>query len=394
MKNIERILIVCDSSKSLLDFRGKLIEALTINNEVWVFTPEIKQHNVRYMLNALGVHIQENTLESSNVSVFSDIRYIIQLYKLIIKLRPTVCFSYAFKPVIYSSLVATFCNVSNIVPMLTGLGYNFSQNNSKKRLVSIITKYLLKLSLSSKNTKIVLQNKDDYKTLVNENIISNRQKVFVVNGSGVDLSHYNFSKPTLKTCNFLMISRLINAKGVREFYEAAKIVKEKYDNVSFTLIGAYDNNIDAIDKMLFNEIKAGNVIQYLGEVDDVRPYIRASAVVVLPSYYGEGVPRCLLEAMAMGRAVITTDSVGCRETVNLEKEQQTGFLIPVKNAFELADKMLHFLSTPGDIISFGQNGYKYVADKFDVYKVNKHMVSIIENNGNSREYPFTPVLLN
>src|SRR5690606_27328305 len=172
MKNIEKILIVCDSSKSLLDFRGKLIEALTLNNEVWVFTPRIKHNNVRYMLNSLGVHIQENTLESSNVSIFSDIQYIIQLYKLIIKLKPSVCFSYAFKPVIYSSLVAAFCNVSNIVPMLTGLGYNFSSANSKKRLVSVITKYLLKLSLSSKNTKIVLQNKDDYNTLVNENIIS------------------------------------------------------------------------------------------------------------------------------------------------------------------------------------------------------------------------------
>src|SRR5690606_10172052 len=141
-------------------------------------------------------------------------------------------------------------------------------------------------------------------------------------------------------------------------------------------------------------IKAGKVIQYLGEVEDVRPYIAASSVVVLPSYYGEGVPRCLLEAMAMGRAVITTDSVGCRETVNLEKEQQTGFLIPIKNASELADKMLHFLTKPSDIISFGQNGYKYVADKFDVHKVNKHMVSIIENSSDSMEHSFTPVLLN
>ncbi|WP_245546826.1 glycosyltransferase family 4 protein [Pseudopedobacter saltans] len=376
----KKILIVCDSSKSLLDFRGKLIESLAYKNEIFVFTPQIKQDNVRDLLIRLKVNIYENKLESSNVSIFSDLRYILDLYKLINKVKPDVCFSYAFKPVIYSSLVATVCRVGSVVPMLTGLGYNFSTNGSKKKLVTRITKYLLKLSLMSPRTNLILQNKDDYQTLMAENVISLKRKAFVVNGSGVDLSHYNVSDPPPGNRNFLMISRLINAKGIKEFYEAAKLVKEKHPESSFTLIGAYDNNIDAIEKALYNEICSGTTINYLGEVQDVREHIKASSVVVLPSYYGEGVPRCLLEAMAMGRAVITSDSVGCREVVNLERGKQNGFLIPVKNYKELADRMIYFLSHPKDIKSFGLNGYKYALEKFDVIKVNKHMVDIIENN--------------
>lgn len=391
----KKILIVCDSSKSLLDFRGKLIEALASENQVFVFTPKIKQESVRNLLNRLNVQINENQLESSNVSILSDFRYIIHLYRLISKIKPDVCFSYAFKPVIYSSFVATICSVKNIVPMLTGLGYNFSDDSSKKKIIANITKQLLRLSLMSKRINLILQNKDDYETLIAEHIIPQGRKAFVVNGSGVDLTHYSFSKPITDPVNFLMISRLINAKGIKEFYEAAKLVKIQYPHSTFTLIGAYDNNIDSITDSLFNEISSGQTVNYIGEVQDVRPYIEKSSVVVLPSYYGEGIPRCLLEAMAMGRALITSNSVGCREVVNEKIEKQNGFLIPIKNHEKLAEKMLHFLLNPEDITTFGQNGYQYAIEKFDVKKVNRHMVNIIESKNQAFENNLSlPVLLN
>ncbi|WP_448634530.1 glycosyltransferase [Pedobacter panaciterrae] len=175
-----------------------------------------------------------------------------------------------------------------------------------------------------------------------------------------------------------MISRLINAKGIKEYYYAAKQIKEKFPDVVFKLIGPYDDNIDAISADLFSRIKTDGTIQYFGLVDDVRPYINKSSVIVLPSYYGEGVPRCLLEGMAMGRAVITCNSVGCRETINPLLRKANGFLVPIKDIQQLASKMEYYIRHTDDVARFGLNGRKYASEKFDVNKVNQTMVNILE----------------
>ncbi|WP_256010069.1 glycosyltransferase family 4 protein [Desertivirga xinjiangensis] len=374
-----KVLIACDSSRSLLDFRGKLIEALLINNDVAVFTPTITHAHIRDKLKSLGVGIYENDLNSSNVSIWSDLKYITNLYRTIKVNKPDVFFPYAFKPVIYGSMVAKMCKVKSITPMLTGLGYNFLNTGSKKYLIKSITRQLLKASLTTKNRiKVILQNKDDYDTLLNSKIINARNKAFIVNGSGVDLSHYRYVKPNTSCINFLMVSRLINAKGVNEFCEAAKQLKGKYPQVRFTLIGHYDDNIDAISKELYSQLKSGEVVEYVEPVTDIRPYIQESSVVVLPSYYGEGIPRCVLEAMAMGRAIITSDSVGCKETVNPSLNDINGYLVPVKDARALASKMEHFITNKVDIIQFGLNGRKYAEERFDVHKVNAQMLQVLE----------------
>jgi glycosyltransferase involved in cell wall biosynthesis len=176
-----------------------------------------------------------------------------------------------------------------------------------------------------------------------------------------------------------MIARLINAKGIYEYYEAARIIHFLYPNIQFKLIGALDNNIDAISSNLFNAIKSGKTIQYLGEVDDVRPYINNASVVVLPSYYGEGIPRCLLEAMAMGRAIITCNSVGCKETVNFLTEIN-GFLVPVKNVAALVSAIEYYLLHPDIIVSHGLNGLLMARKKFDVNLVNTEILKIMQLN--------------
>lgn len=356
------------------------MEELVVNHDVSVFTPGIHQIHVRNKLDSMGISIYENDLNGSNVSIFSDLAYIIKLFKLMRFLKPDIFFPYTFKPVIYGTLVAKFCQVNRITPMLTGLGYSFLNNNNKQ-LIKVITRSLLKISLKADTrTALILQNKDDYNTLLQAGIINFKQPAHVVNGSGVDLSYYDYSEPDQGSLNFLMISRLINAKGISEYYEAAKRILQQHPNVRFTLIGAYDPNVDAIDAVLYNKIKEGNVVEYKGEVDDVRYYIKACSVMVLPSYYGEGVPRSILEGMAMGRAVITSDSVGCRETVNLSSDQPSGFLVPVKNVQYLVEKMNYFILNPSDIISYGKNGRIYAFEKFDVRKVNLQMLQILEGH--------------
>ena len=375
----KKILIACDSYRTLLGFRGKLMEALLQNNEVAVFTPKIYHDEVKNKLLNMGIEVYENNLDGSNVSFFSDIKYMFRLFQVIRQSKPDTFFPYTLKPVIYGSFIAKMCRVKHIVPMLTGLGYNFMSGNDKTPLIKQMVRAMLKFSLKlNANAALILQNKDDFQTLINQGIIDQNVKAHVVNGSGVDLSHYVFSKPNPQNIVFLMISRLINAKGVREYFDAAERVKSIYPHVKFKLIGPYDPNIDSIDPDLYQNIISGEIIDYLGEVNDVRPHIKESSVLVLPSYYGEGIPRSLLEGMAMGRAIITCDSVGCKETVDLSENSQTGFLVPIKNVKALTDKIQHFIQNPSDTLLFGKNGREYARKKFDVNKVNKQMLEILE----------------
>ncbi|MNI28692.1 N,N'-diacetylbacillosaminyl-diphospho-undecaprenol alpha-1,3-N-acetylgalactosaminyltransferase [compost metagenome] len=376
---MEKVLIACDSSHTLLGFRGKLIEELVKCNQVHVFTPKILQKSVADTLKKLNVVVHENDLKGSNVSVLSDLKYIASLYKLIKTVKPDIFFPYTFKPIIYGTLISKLCRVKRITPMLTGLGYNFTDSQTKKNLVSKITKMLLKFSLAAnKRVDIIFQNPDDCKKLLVEKIINLKHKVHVVNGSGVDLTDYVYSEPETAHISFLMISRLINAKGIKEFYEAAKLVKQNFPDAKFKLIGSYDDNIDAIGEELYQKIKLGDIIEYMGEVNDVKTYIKESSVVVLPSYYGEGVPRCLLEGMAMGRPIITCNSTGCRETVTDLPGEKNGFLIPVKDISALANSMKYYLSNTMDIILNGRNGRVLAQQKFDVNLVNAQMLKIMQ----------------
>lgn len=375
----KKILIVCDSSKTLLDFRGKLIEKMVENNQVYVFTPEISQDFVRKRLQELGVEVVESKLKGSYVSIFSDINFMISLFNLIRKIDPDVFFPYTLKPVIYGTVLAKICRVKLMTPMLTGLGYNFTEGNSSNKLVVSITKLLLKYSLKSNpRLNIIFQNKDDAKNLIDLKILTPKHNIYVVNGSGVDLSHYTYTKPKMDSVSFLMIGRLINAKGINEYFEAAKIIKSKYPNTKFNLIGDYDKNIDCISNELYDKINSGVPIQYLGRVDDVRPAITDASVVVLPSYYREGVPRSLLESMAMGRAVITCDTPGCKETINGKIGRENGFLIPPKDSRTLADKMEFFILNREKITEYGKEGLAFAKEKFDVNLVNKDMLRIME----------------
>ncbi|WP_316753552.1 glycosyltransferase family 4 protein [Pedobacter gandavensis] len=380
----KKILIICNSSDTLMNFRGKLIESLVLQHELTVFCPLITRLEIRNSLLKLGVMIEENQLKPSKVSLFSDLNYLCELYRLIKRTRPDLVFPYAFKPVIYGTLVAKYCGVKRITPMLTGLGYNFSMDNPAKKWWSIVTRMLLKLALRSDSAlRVIFQNKDDLKLLMHKHIIGKGTAAFVVNGSGVDLNYYQYSRPSPGPVGFLMISRLINAKGIREYYEAAKQMKALFPEMRFKLIGADNDNVDAIDRSLYQALKSGEVLEYYGAVTDVRPYIKDAAVVVLPSYYGEGIPRSLMEAMAMGRAIITCDHVGCKETLNHgdlpSARFSNGILIPIKDTAALVAAMTHFRRHPEDIISFGINGRILAKEKFDVNIINARMLHILQD---------------
>lgn len=372
----QKILISCSTAKSILKFRGKLIEELLKENTVYIFTPEIQDPNFRVTLQQMGVIVYENSLNRNNISVGSDLRYIAALTKVIREVKPDIFFAYTFKPLIFGSIMSALFNVKTKVAMLTGLGYNFA--DPRKSVTKSITQALLKFSLRfNKDLRIVFHNDDDRQELLKRKIISAGSKTYVVNGSGVDLTYYQYSQPVIEPIRFLLISRLIKAKGVEEFLAAAKIIHQKYPALKFSVVGSFDpKQIDSIPHDLYQEITESKFIDFIGWVDDVRPYIEKSSVVVLPSYR-EGTPRSILEGMSMGRAIITTDTAGCRQTINTDPEMTNGRLIRVKSVSDIVDAMEHFILNPDDVIKFGVNGRAYAEEKYDVNKVNKDMLQIL-----------------
>jgi len=369
-----RIVVLAGLARSLINFRGPLIKSLTESGlEVHAGAPELTRSSAALeMLNGWGVICHDIPLERTGINPVGDIKCFLGLYRLMCAIKPDAVLCYTIKPVIYGITAAWMANVTKRVALITGLGYAFYETISMKgRLVQYVAHKLYKAALS-RATLIFFQNPDDEGLLRRLNIVPVRVPSVVVNGSGIDLSHFKCAPLPTGNVVFLLIARLLGAKGVREYVAAAREIRAKNPEVVFQLVGGIDGNPDSIDVAEVEQWQEDGVIDYLGRLDDVRPAIQDASVFVLPSYYPEGTPRTVLEAMAMGRAVITTDAPGCRETV---VDGDNGFLVPVKSVFELVVAMQRFIDNPELITRMGKRSRQIAEDKYDVHKVNQVMLS-------------------
>lgn len=371
-----KFLIFSNYLPSVLHLRGKLLQSITsLGYEIHILVPNPDQYCTEYnMLTESGFNIHSVILNRTGTNPIDDLRTLYSAYKVMNEVKPDVVLSYTIKPVIYGTLAAWLSGVPKRFALLSGLGYSF-QNSEKKTLVKKIIYNLYREGLA-KTTKVFFQNPDDLTLLKEMKIIGAKTPYVIVNGSGVDTKQYNVShfpkddygniKPS-----FLLIARLLKDKGINEYISAAKIVRSKYPKAEFHLVGWIDENPEAITQNQLDEWVSSGVVNYWGKLNDVRPAITASSVYVLPSYR-EGTPRSVLEAMSMGRAIITTDAPGCRETVN---EGENGFLVPVKDSQKLAEAMLKFIEHPILYQTMGDASRKIAESKYDVHKVNAHMIS-------------------
>ena len=262
--------------------------------------------------------------------------------------------------------------------MLEGLGYTFTEQpeglSKKAQLIKSIQVLLYKIALPQLDN-IIFLNPDDPKDLLEAYHIKVK-KLDVLGGIGLDLDEYNYQPiETIDSpISFLFIGRMLKEKGIHDFIAAAKIVKQIYPEVQFTVLGAIDSaNPGALQQSELDRLVSLNIINYPGQVDNVQKWIADSHVFVLPSYR-EGVPRSTQEAMAIGRAVITTDVPGCRETV---VDGINGFLVEKWNPQALAEKMIYFIEHPEEIKKMGYESYKIAQDKFDADKVNKRLINML-----------------
>ncbi|GHA22892.1 glycosyltransferase family 4 protein [Oceanisphaera arctica] len=369
-----KMLIIAGAARSLTGFRKPLIQALLDKGlTVHAAAPELTADSVTTIeLNAMGVITHNIPMARTGVSPGADIKTLFSLWQLMRKVKPTHMLGYTIKPVIYGSFAAWLARVQHRFALITGLGYSFQENSydTKRSRVRVIAQSLYRISLRRCQT-VFFQNSDDEALFKELTIVSAKQNTVVVNGSGVNLNEYPHTPtPGYKYPKFLFVGRLLGDKGVREYAAAAALVKSKYPEVEFDLVGSIDINPAAIDQSeLDGWIKDGR-LNYIGRLKDVKPRVAACSVFVLPSYR-EGTPRAVLEAMSIGRAIITTDTAGCRETI---VAGSNGYLVPVRNADALAKAMLHFIEQPELIYQMGLCSREIAEEKYDVHKVNKQML--------------------
>lgn len=370
------VLIVAGLASSLRNFRGQLIKAMIARgHEVHVAAPELTADSeTSNWLAEVGAKGHDVNLSRAGLSPAADIKSLIQLYILMRKIEPGIFIGYTIKPVIWGLLAARWARVPRRVGLITGLGYAFMETDDiKRRGVQRLVHFLYRVALR-KSTLVFFQNPDDVADFRALRILAKSQRVVLLHGSGVDIDHFEHVPMPAFPLRFLFVGRIIIDKGVREFVEAAKQVRVHHPNVRFEIAGGVDSNPTALSiDEIQGWVRDGHV-HWHGTVSDVRPLIADSHVLILPSYR-EGTPRSVLEAMSMGRAVITTDVPGCRETIDAGRN---GMLVTVRNVDALVRAIRAMIAAPDMVLGMGIVGREIAESKYDVHHVNAMMLSAMD----------------
>jgi glycosyltransferase involved in cell wall biosynthesis len=368
--------IVCllgSHAPSLVRFRGPLVSALaTRGHEVIAAAPEIDAP-MRAQIRALGADPVRVPMARTGTNPLEDLALCRDLAALFEVREPHAVIPYTAKPVIWGSIAARRAGVPLIAPIITGLGYAFSGDASAKRLlVRQVVSLGYRRALAGAH-KVFFQNPDDLSLFRTRGLLPDTVDAIVTNGSGVDLERFAIA-PLPEAPVFIMIARLLRAKGVLDYAEAAARVAKAVPGAKFRLVGWIDRSPDAIRASELDRLIASG-IEHLGHLDDVRPAIAQASVCVLPSYYGEGTPRSLLEAMAMGRPVITTDTPGCKETV---VDGENGILVPVRAPAALAAAMIRLAADPAARARMGSASRRIAEARYDVHEVNATILTALD----------------
>lgn len=355
-------------AESLINFRGKLIEQMVARgHEVHVSAPGISVDTEK-KLHALGANVHRIALGRTGMNPLADVGYAIGLYRIMRRIHADRVIGYTIKPNIWGSIAAYFAG-GRSASMVTGLGLSFIPGGGmRRRLLQALMQKLYAVATKS-NDRVIFQNPDDRDDFIAAGCLADPGKAVLVNGSGVDTNHYA-PQPLPDAPVFLMIGRLLISKGVREYAEAALSILQERSDCRFMLAGFIDEGPDAISRAELDRWIEGGIC-FLGSLDDVRPALADASIYVLPSYR-EGTPRSVLEAMSMGRPIITTDVPGCRETVT---EGVNGLLVPERNVEALAVAMRALADNAGLRERMGQLSRQIAVEKYAVDEVNDALMA-------------------
>ena len=436
-----RIVIVAGYAPSLVNFRAPLLRALVARgHKVTALAPPDEKGradgpDIEAALRAMGVELARFPMQRGGVNPCQDLRTLLALRREFLLLQPDLVLAYTIKPVIYGALAARWAGAKwaevkwaeakwaahgatpfekpaspetpaipakpMVAALITGLGYAFggieadtcscASGWSGRRLLSELVLRLYRKALEN-NRVVIFQNPDDRDLFARLKLTGPGQRVAVVAGSGVDLDHFAQAAPVLSGSFggaqtgapvFLCVARLLWAKGVGVYVEACRLLKQRYPQAICRLLGPLDCVPDAVSEEIVRCWREDRVVEILDPVEDVRPHLAAASVFVLPSFR-EGTPRSVLEAMAMGRPVVTTDVPGCRQTV---EEGVTGFLVPPFEPGALMRAMARFIEEPELIVQMGAAGRRLAEEKFDADLVVRDMLAALGLAGMAEPCP-------
>lgn len=372
----KNILIIASLANSLPHFRGDFIAELVKQGyTVFAAAPDVSE-KVTKRLAELGATYIPFNLDRTGLNPLSDFKSIIQIKNIIKDNNIDLVFPYTIKPVVYGSIAANMTKTPTI-SLITGLGFTFSGASRKAKFLQKISKALYRYSLR-KNKIVIFQNKDDLQLFLDNKIISKSQKTYIVNGSGVNLDRYphRVLKAEGTKVKFVIVARLIKEKGIQLFMDTASRLKKRYPFSEFHVIGGMADSPSGIKMEALNMLHDSGTIVFHGLKDNVPEFLKDMHVFVLPTFYREGVPRSILEALSIGMPIITTDTPGCRETIVQDKN---GFLIPPNDFESLVDACQYFLENPDTIEQMGIESRKLAEKKFDVNIINSFLVDNINS---------------
>jgi glycosyltransferase involved in cell wall biosynthesis len=307
-----------------------------------------------------GFELASIEINRGSMNLFSELRTISTLYSYYKQYKPDIVHHVAIKPVIYGTLVARLIGSIKIVNAMAGLGFVFISNKKKVKLLRLFIHRLFRFLFDNKNGQLILQNKDDLDYFIRNKLVK-KDQVTIIRGSGVDIKKFIPVEECIGIPIVMLASRMLWDKGVGEFVEAAKILKQEGVEARFVLVGENDSeNPASISNRQLNEWNELDTVEWWGEKTDMHKVLAQSSIVCLPSYR-EGLPKVLLEAASCSRPIIATDVPGCREIVHNGKN---GILVPLKNANALASAIKELINDSEKRKRMGKSGRKLVENEF------------------------------
>ena len=360
---MKKVLLICTASQSVINFRKNFILELKKNGfEVFViafddsYKPEIED---------IGANFYSIQDRNRSINPLGILTLCNRYKKIISDIQPDAVFTFMLKPNVFGIQAARKSGITNIFAMVEGAGDVFIQNTLKWQFIRKGVCLLYKRAFRNAE-KVFFLNEDDKNEFVVRKLVKG-EKCVVIPGIGVNLSHFSYK--TLKNDQtFLMIARMLETKGVLEYCECARIVKRAYPNAVFNYIGA-EGSLTVADIQQY--IDDGS-ISYLGTTKDVRPFLEDCTAFVLPSYR-EGLPMSVMEAEAIGRCIIASDCIGCRDTVI---NGYNGFLVPLKDSRMLAEKCLYMIEHKDETSRMAENSRRFAEDHFDQMKINQKIMNL------------------
>lgn len=372
------VVIVNNQCRTLVNFWTVLLRLLrAAGHGVICVVPEGDAASEAVLMN-MGVGIRHYPLDRKGLNPVRDFGTMLALYRVLGDLRrqglADAVFVYTIKPVIYGLWAAALAGIPTRCAMITGLGYMFEADSPIKKILRTVAALLYRSSLYFAQA-VLFQNNDDVQTFRTHHCLPTGVTVVMTRGTGVDIEHFAVAPlPEGDAPVFLLVARLLEAKGLQEYADAARLVKQECPAARFQLLGPAESGLGGVPLVTVQQWQDEGLVDYLGETRDTRPFVAACSVVVLPSWR-EGLPCSLMEAMSCGRALVATDVPGCRDVV---RHEDNGLLVPVRNAAALAEACLRFVREPALAAQMGRRGRVMAESELDARKAAEQIFSIMQ----------------